>query len=123
MDEDEVVDVDWEAVRILEEVVSCRADVDAKCGGIKGRAICGTAEAGILEGLVGDVEEELLLHVHACALALADTKVQPIEGRHVIEEVPVEGRVCIRGDRKHCGKVVGVKLVQETRVCCEAGIM
>ena len=33
---DEVVDVDWEAVQILEEVVGCRANVDTKCGGIKG---------------------------------------------------------------------------------------
>ena len=61
---DKVVDVDREAVRILEEVISCRADIDAKCGGIKGWAVCGAAEAGILE-LVGDMEE-LLLHVHAC---------------------------------------------------------
>ena len=85
-----MVDVNREAVRILEEVVSCRADVDAKCGGIKGQAVCGTAEAGILEGFVGDVEEELLLHVHARALALADAKVRLIEGRCVVEEVPVE---------------------------------
>ena len=33
---DEVVDVNQEAVRIIEEVVGCRANVDAKCGGIKG---------------------------------------------------------------------------------------
>ena len=60
MDKDEVVDVNREAVQILEEVVGCRADVDAKCGGIKGRAVCGAAEASVLEGLVGDMEEELL---------------------------------------------------------------
>ena len=112
-----MVDVGREAVRILEEV-SCRADLDAKCGGIKGRAVCGTAEASVLEGLVGDVEE-LLLHVHACALVLADAKVRLIKGRRVVEEVPVEGHVRVGGDREHLGKVVRVKPAQETRVCCE----
>ena len=95
MDEDEVVDVNREAVWILEEVIGCRADVDAKCGGIKGRAVCGATEAGVLEGLVGDVVEELLLHVHAHALALADTKVRLVEGWRVVEEVPMEGHACV----------------------------
>ena len=71
---------------------------------------------------MGNVEE-LLLHVHACALALADAKVWLIEGQRVVEEVPVEGRVHIGGDCKHHGKVVGVELVQETRVRREAGVM
>ena len=123
MDEDKVVDVDREAVQIIEEVVGCRADVDAKCGGIKGRAVCGATEAGVLEGLVGDVEEELLLHVHARTLVLADTKVRLVEGWHVVEEVPVEGCVHVGGDHEHHGKVVGVKPVQETQVRREAGIM
>ena len=92
---DEMVDVDREAVQILEEVVSCRADVDAKCGGIKGRAICGAAEAGVLEGLVGDVEEELLLHVHACTLALADAKVWLVEGRWASRRGGSHGGSCM----------------------------
>ena len=123
MDKDEVVDVNREAVRILEEVVGCRADVNAKCGGIKGRAICGAAEASVLEGLVGDMEEELLLHIHARTLVLADTKVQLIKGWHVVEEVPMEGCAHVGGDREHRGKVVGVKPVQEMQVHREAGVM
>ena len=120
---DKVVDVNREAVRILEEVVGCRADIDAKCGRIKGRAICGAAEAGILKGLMGDMEEELLLHVHARTLALANAKVWLIEGRRVIEEVPVEGHACVGGDSEHCGKVIRVEPAQETWVHREAGIM
>ena len=85
--------------------------------------VCGATEAGILKGLVGDVEEELLLHVHARTLMLADTKVRLVEGQHVVEEVPVEGRARIGGDRDHRSKVIGVELVQEMWVCCEAGIM
>ena len=120
---DKVINVNREAVQILEEVVSYRADVDAKCGRIKGRAICGAAESGVLEGLMGDVEEELLLHIHACALVLADAKVWLVEGQCVIEEVPVEGHARVGGDCEHCGKVIGVKPVQETWVHREAGIM
>ena len=55
--------------------------------------VCGATEAGILEGLVGNVEEELLLCIHARALTLADAKVQLIKGWHVIEDVPMEGHV------------------------------
>ena len=92
---DEVVDVDREAVRILEEVVGCRANVDAKCGGIKGQAICGAAEAGILKDLVGEMEEELLLHVHACTLALADAKVWLVKGRRASRRGGSHGGSCM----------------------------
>ena len=119
----EVVDVNWEAVRILEEVTGCRADVAAKCGGIKGQAICGAAEAGVLEGLMGDMEEELLLHVHTHTLALANSKVRLIKGKRVIEEVPMEGQARVGGDREHCSKAVGVEPAQETWVHREAGVV
>ena len=41
----------------------------------------------------------------------------------VVEEVPMEGCVRVRGDREHCGKVVGVEPAQETRVRREAGVV
>ena len=120
---DEVVDVDREAIWILEGVISCRANLDAKCGRIKGRAVCGATEAGVLEGLVGDVEEELLLHIHARTLVLANAKVRLIEGRCVVKEVPVEGHACVGGVHEHCGKAVRVEPAQETWVRCKAGVV
>ena len=116
----DVVDVDREAVWILEEVVGCRANIDTKCGGIKGRAICCTAEASVLEGLVGDVEEELLLHVVTSMHMLSRLPTPKysssrggMSSRRFPWRVVHEGRAHIRGDCEHHDKVDRVELAQD----------
>ena len=61
------------------------------------------------------------MHVLSCLLM---PKYSSSRGAgHVVEEVPLEGRACVGGDRKHRGKVVRVELAQETQVHCKAGVM
>ena len=75
----------------------------------------GATEAGVLEGLVGDVEEELLLHIMMSMHALSHLltpKYSSSRGSVLLRRFPWkvmhEGRACIGGDCEHCGKVIRV---------------